>query len=203
MDIFFTEKEIRSAIEEAIEELYKNDRDLIEMKCSERAQVHYLAIYFDKAIQSILSGRGIPQKELFPYKVDVEYNRVGNGCLPKKLYYMCGPCSYTECTKRKSDGSVTIDMIFHERAKNKTRNNNIFCLEVKPFQCTESTCDFERIKSLVLGDESMHTRQKERFPHYQYGLALHLLNGKDGKKAEGYFFCYGAPSPNEINFIVP
>lgn len=47
----FTRQEIQNALRNAIKRLFEQDEDLISWKGSERAQVHWLAIYFDEEIR--------------------------------------------------------------------------------------------------------------------------------------------------------
>lgn len=199
-DAIFSEEDIIEAIQVAVRSLHENDKKLIVDKCSERAQVHYLAIYFDQAIRRIFqekcqSVQGFPYKSVreFPYKVDVEYNRIGDTKLPKVLYDYCSGCSEgCDCDKKKKRHNVTIDMVFHVRGS-KDLQDNVFCLEVKPQQHPKSICDQQRIETLVKGKNVEN-------PHYCYGLALHILNGNDGRLAEGYFYSKDKPEPQKLDF---
>lgn len=188
----FSEDDIIEAIRVAVRSLHNNDKKLIVDECSERAQVHYLAIYFDQAIRRIFKKKH-PSEQKFPYKVDVEYNRIGDGKLSKVLYHYCDGCPEgCDCDKKKEDRNVTIDMVFHVRGC-KELQDNVFCLEVKPQQHPESICDKQRIETLVRGRNVGN-------PHYCYGLALHILNGNDGRLAEGYFYSKDELEPQELDF---
>lgn len=196
----FSEKDIKDAMWAAVKKLHDNDKQLILDGCSERAQVHHLAIYFDEAIRKCFDERHKNYKS-FPYKVDVEYNRVGDDGASKILYRYCrdgskddGKKCSDNCSKKKDWQYATIDMVFHVRGHGDLQDN-VFCLEVKPQQQPESICDKQRIETLVLGKRGEN-------PHYCYGLALHILEGTDGKLAEGYFYSMGKHEPEEYVFEV-
>lgn len=186
----FSEKDIKDAMLAAVKKLHDNDKQLILDGCSERAQVHHLAIYFDEAIRKCFDEKYGNSKS-FPYKVDVEYNRIGNEGLSKVLWCYCAECKH-ECDRKKIYGNVTIDMVFHVRGRGGL-HDNVFCLEVKPQQQPKSICDKQRIETLVLG-----TRGEN--PQYCYGLALHILKGINGKLAEGYFYDRDKPEPQKVDF---
>lgn len=186
----FSEQDIKEAMRTAVKKLHDNDKQLILDRCSERAQVHYLAIYFDEAIRKCFKEKYQNSKS-FPYKVDVEYNRIGDEGLSKVLWCYCAECAH-KCYREKEYGNVTIDMVFHVRGQCGMQDN-VFCLEVKPQQKPESICDKQRIETLVLG-----TRGEN--PHYCYGLALHILKGTNGKLAEGYFYNKDNSEPQKVNF---
>lgn len=198
MDPNFSENDIKNAMWTAIKKLHDNEEQLILNECSERAQVHHLAIYFDEAIKKCFNEKYQDPKP-FPYKVDVEYNRVGDDGISKMLYGYCldgeknseKECC-KDCDKKKNERIVTIDMVFHVRGKGDLENN-VFCLEVKPQQHPSSTCDRQRIKTLVLGNGSEN-------PRYCYGLALHILKGTNGKLAEGDFYSIYKSEPEEWVF---
>lgn len=192
LDRIFPEEDIIKAMRVAVRNLHTNDKKLIVDKCSERAQVHYLAIYFDNEIRKIFQERHHNVYN-FPYKVDVEYNRIGNDGISKVLWYICNDCPHhRDCDKMKDYKNVTIDMVFHVRGSSYLQDN-VFCLEVKPQQQPKSDCDQRRIATLVQGEN-------ERNPHYCYGLALHILNGANGKLADGYFYSKDKPEPQKLDF---
>lgn len=189
MEQFFTEDDILCAIKYAIRELNNRDALLLDIHSSERSQVHWLAIYFDKKVREIYLGKNSGQQLPEDYRVDVEYNRVGS--IPgniKQIPNLCVDCKFdseNKCKKKHTD-NVTVDMIFHKRGSNNIASN-IFCLEVKPSHNKESTCDNTRICELVTGAEYGSK------PLYQYGLALHLLKKNEQNNfgsvlAEGYFY---------------
>lgn len=194
----FSEKDIKDAMWAAVKKLHDNDKQLILNKCSERAQVHHLAIYFDEAIRKCFDENH-KDSENFPYKVDVEYNRVGDHGLSKVLYGYCQKddecdkeaCS-DNCSKKKDERYATIDMVFHVRGRDGLQDN-VFCLEVKPQQQKKSICDKKRIETLVLGSQGEN-------PRYYYGLALHILKGTNGKLAEGYFYNRDKPEAEKVSF---
>lgn len=188
MEQFFTEDDILCAIKYAIRELNNRDALLLDIHSSERSQVHWLAIYFDKKVREIYLGKNSGQQLPEDYRVDVEYNRVGS--IPndtKQIPNLCVDCEYDlgKCKKKHTD-NVTVDMIFHKRGINNIASN-IFCLEVKPSHNKESVCDNMRICELVTGAEYGSK------PLYQYGLALHLLERNEQRNcrdvlADGYFY---------------
>lgn len=190
MEHIFTEKDILYAIKYAIRELNKNDSLLLNIHCSERSQVHWLAIYFDKKIRENYRNNTSSPDMPEDYKVDVEYNRVGS--IPdntKQIRNLCDRCPWEselkKCKKKRTD-NVTVDMVFHRRGINDV-DSNFFCLEVKPSHNKASKCDCQRIYNLVLNSKIGSK------PIYQYGLALHLLekdeqDGANPLLADGTFY---------------
>lgn len=188
MEQIFTKDDILCAIKYAIRELNDKDELLLNIHCSERSQVHWLAIYFDKKIREIYHRKKATPNFPEDYVVDVEYNRVtSTPDNTKQIPNLCSDCRYdSENCKKKHTDNVTVDMIFHRRGSNDI-DSNIFCLEVKPSHNKESKCDQKRICELVTGAEFGSK------PIYQYGLALHLLE-KDKQRdsnpllADGRFY---------------
>ena len=167
---FFDEKDLQECMRNAIRTLQIDDKMLLDNNCSERAQVHWLAIYFEKELMK----KGYKFNNKCGYCIDVEYNRIGSeGDNSKILGNICQDCDKSKCTKRKStekDGIITIDMILHRRGEN-TLSDNVLCVEIKPQRVKNQICDKKRIKILC-------TNKVKKYSTYQYGLALHLKRNK-------------------------
>lgn len=192
----FSKQEIVSAFERAIHTFFERDSCLIKDQVSERAQVHWIANYFESAIQETETYRGLTEPEKEPLRVDVEYNRYTiEGKAPKMLQDVCVQCraangndfvkscqQYKNLHERKDDGAwgtILIDMVFHVRGE---QNANIFCLEVKPFGTNRPLeCDQFRVKQLIQGD-----RSADRKPCYRYGMAMNF----DSDHAAQYHLYY-------------
>lgn len=201
----FSKQEIVSAFESAIHTFFERDACLIEDQVSERAQVHWIANYFESVIQETETYRGLTESEKEALRVDVEYNRYKFGDkASKEIQDVCVQCrnaygdtfvesckQYKYLHKRKDDGAwgtILIDMVFHVRGE---QYANIFCLEVKPYGTNRPLeCDRFRVKQLIQGEDSDNHK-----PCYRYGVAMnfnsdhsaryHLYHLQDGElKAE-------------------
>lgn len=180
----FSKQEIVSAFESAIRTFFERDSCLINDQVSERAQVHWIANYFESAIQETETYRGLTESEKEALRVDVEYNRYTiEGKTSKMLQDVCVQCrnaygddfvescqQYKDLHKRKEDGAwgtILIDMVFHMRGE---QYANIFCLEEKPYGTNRPLeCDQFRVKQLIQGEDSDNHK-----PCYRYGVALHF-----------------------------
>lgn len=202
---------ILQALESAIQDVMRYEGKLLEIKCSERAIVHWLANYFMKHIAETdfikshdrfllkrddnESTRSTDDFQL-GYTVDVEYNRVGAAGESKQFYRDCLECEHTkQCTQKDEEKQyryAMLDMIFHQRRRN-NEASNVFCLEVKTTSTNlddyHTYCDYNRIQTLVYGNDVIT-------PQYQFGAAVHIY---DVNKATIYFFTRDKTEPAEIN----
>lgn len=92
----FSKEDIQTALTKAVQDVMKNDSNLLEINGSERCIVHWLAIYFDEHIKKIDSDKynnSIPFNNTSGYVVDVEYNRMGTDKDSKRM-------TLEYCTKR-------------------------------------------------------------------------------------------------------
>ena len=53
----FSKEDIQTALTKAVQDVMKNDSNLLEINGSERCIVHWLAIYFDEHIKKIDSDK--------------------------------------------------------------------------------------------------------------------------------------------------
>lgn len=193
--------EVFDALKKATRDVLNCESELLERNCSERAIVHWLAIYFlnrireEKGFQSLRKFFSMERKEngrlckTDGYTVDVEYNRIGSEEESKHLYNMserCAGCaSSSDCLKKpkgKTNDSIMLDMIFHRRSKNKKGEknplcDNILCVEVKMKNATEQQikCDEERVQLLVDSKE----KEKDmglKEPKYLLGATIHFVS---------------------------
>lgn len=202
--------EIQKALDAAIKDVMRYDAKLLEIKCSERAIVHWLANYFMKHIQKTTFIRENPNFLLsrttrgpkkardtsLGYTVDVEYNRVGADTAGegKMIHVRCSQCLHQEnCEQRKEEAGhhyAMLDMVFHQRRVN-CEGSNIFCLEVKTTSTKQKDyrtfCDWERVNELVRGSMMVS-------PQYQFGAAVHIY---EVDKAKVWFFTRGEDAPKE------
>lgn len=209
---------ILQALESAIQDVMRYEGKLLEIKCSERAIVHWLANYFMKHIAETdfikshdrfllkrddnESTRSTDDFQL-GYTVDVEYNRVGAAGESKKICHDCSKCIHTKkCAQKDEEEQLAkdmrqprnamLDMIFHQRRRN-NEASNVFCLEVKttstPQDDYRTYCDYNRIHDLVVKDSKIN-------PQYQFGAAVHIY---DVNEATIYFFTRDKTEPAEIN----
>lgn len=205
------ENAILQALELAIQDVMRYEGKLLEIKCSERAIVHWLANYFTKHIAEtdfikshdrFLLKRDDNESTLntddfqLGYTIDVEYNRVGSAGESKQLYRDCLECEHTkQCTQKDEEKQykyAMLDMIFHQRRRN-NEASNVFCLEVKTTSTNlddyHTYCDYNRIQALVYGNDMIT-------PQYQFGAAVHIY---DVNKATIYFFTRDKLEPTEIS----
>ncbi len=187
----FDEKDLQECMRNAIRTLQDNDEFLLTSNCSERAQVHWLAIYFEKELMK----KGYKFKHESGYCIDVEYNRFGS--IPdtsKRIRPICPGCESKETCKKykanENEGAATVDMILHQRGKTQLEDN-VLCVEIKPMHIDENApslrCDILRIEQLC----TSHNTQIKQQPFYQYGLALHL---KCNKTFSGVWYHNGEKS---------
>lgn len=198
----FTSQEIKDALQNAMERLFEQDDDLIVWQGSERAQVHWIAIYFDEEIRKTNTYLTLEKDQQERLRVDVEYNRYSVGVKSvKRIEDVCAYCEKKQngipCRQfddRHKDieegkyGSITVDMVFHIRGEQEA---NIFCLEVKPYGTGRPLeCDQIRVRLLVKNEED----EERHKPQYRFGAAVHI-EGKseascvfyeDGQKDERF-----------------
>lgn len=94
----FSAQRLKNCLRAAIEKFQKNDANLMNNHCSERSQVHWLAIYFQEALEI----EGFPFDHGNGYCFDVEYNRFGlTPGASKRLACICRNCEVNKpCAKQ-------------------------------------------------------------------------------------------------------
>jgi hypothetical protein len=119
-------EEVKKRLHNALQELAKSDRHLLEYDLSERCIASRLAMYLQKA---------------FPeYSVDVEYNRAGAS--PKRLGLL------DECANYRNNNGEALavpDVIVHRRGPD---GPHVLVLELKKTTNRDSRqCDRERVRA--------------------------------------------------------
>lgn len=128
-------EEILDILKDAVENLYHNDRYLLENRIHEQDMSHRIAYYFEKELQEC------PWFDSKKYSVDVEYNR--NLDEPKHAYTKCQKCNQKNCFITQNKNNVNLstysrpDIILHVRGENNETTkeyNNIIVIEIKKEQ---------------------------------------------------------------------
>ncbi|WP_227354192.1 hypothetical protein [Haladaptatus salinisoli] len=136
------EDEVRQAVISALERIIKKDTDLLRYDVNERSITHRLGMYLQEVVST-------------PWDVDVEYNRIGEDDVTKRLP--------AEMLRDESQGAVYPDVIIHQRG---SEDDNLLVIEAK--------------KS---GNPSDGDRQKVRayMQHldYDYGLFVRFDTGQN------------------------
>lgn len=112
-------KTLETLIEQSLNSLYTNDKDLLERRVSERDLSNRFAHYFEIYMQ---------ETDLATYNVDVEYNRDGHGI------------------KQVNGQMVYPDFILHKRGSN---DFNILIIEFKTWWNPQNDEDIEKIKWMM------------------------------------------------------
>lgn len=142
----------------------------------------------------------MPADSKLGYTVDVEYNRVGDSGESKQLDVFCYRCTYenkNKCLRKIEEENNTkrtrpamLDMVFHQRRKNK-EGNNVLCVEVKTTSTSrddyKTLCDRKRVNELVRGSGMIS-------PQYQFGAAIHIY---EENKADVWFYERDKEEPTE------
>ena len=110
---------LKYLIEQSLDCLYANDKDLLERKVAERDITHRFAHYFENNIAGTIVAE---------YNVDCEYNRDGYGI------------------KQVNGNYVYPDFILHKRGCN---DNNILIIEFKTWWNSENNADIDKIKWMM------------------------------------------------------
>lgn len=145
--------EIRSKLEEALEELALNDRHLLENNLSERCIASRLALHL--------------QSRFPAYSVDVEYNRAGD--TPKKLKLPMECANYQD---ERGEALVVPDIIVHRRGAD---GPNVLVLELKKTTNPNShNSDFLRVQAFrnQLGYCHGALIECETRPRYEPGIRI-------------------------------
>ena len=110
---------LKYLIEQSLDCLYANDKDLLERKVAERDITHRFAHYFENNIAGTIVAE---------YNVDCEDNRDGYGI------------------KQVNGNYVYPDFILHKRGCN---DNNILIIEFKTWWNSENNADIDKIKWMM------------------------------------------------------
>ena len=110
---------LKYLIEQSLDCLYANDKDLLVRKVAERDITHRFAHYFENNIAGTIVAE---------YNVDCEYNRDGYGI------------------KQVNGNYVYPDFILHKRGCN---DNNILIIEFKTWWNSENNADIDKIKWMM------------------------------------------------------
>lgn len=136
-------KYVQSGVHDALTELVKRDRVLLELSAHELALTHRFGVYLEAVLQPRLDQRGL--------SVDLDYDR--HGWTDKQL---------PERPDREGSRRFRPDLIVHRRTDD---SENVLVVEWKK-QANAHILDLlrDRLMCLVLGDEL--------FGHYQYELGV-------------------------------
>lgn len=110
---------LEQLIKKSLDDLYQNDKYLIDHKVAERDITHRFAHYFENNMQ----GTDVSQ-----YNVECEYNRDGYGI--KQVY----------------GNYVYPDFILHKRGSNE---DNLLIIEFKTWWNPDNNTDIEKIQSMM------------------------------------------------------
>ena len=112
-------------VKSALDELYCNDRYLLDHCVHERSIVFRFAHYLQKLLDE--------HKEFLGFNLDVEYNR--NGYRPKRIPSM--------------RNGARPDIIIHKRGSNKS---NLLMIEFKTYWDTRTSDDLKKLKEFTRHD---------------------------------------------------
>ena len=112
-------KLLENLIQKSLDDLYANDKYLIEHKVAERDITHRFAYYFENNMQNT---------DVSSYNVDCEYNRDGYGI--KQVY----------------GNYVYPDFILHKRGSNE---DNLLIIEFKTWWNPNNDKDIEKIQCMM------------------------------------------------------
>ena len=112
-------------VKSALDELYCNDRYLLDHCVHERSIVFRFAHYLQKLLDE--------HKEFLGFNLDVEYNR--NGYRPKRIPSMRNGARH--------------DIIIHKRGSNKS---NLLMIEFKTYWDTRTSDDLKKLKEFTRHD---------------------------------------------------
>lgn len=139
-------EEFLASVDRAIIRVYENDSELLDLKVSERAIAHRLAVYIEES------------EDFENSDVDCEYNRYGNERMVKALEGI-GDC---EARKRSKDPQdwITPDILIHRRESEDKDNVAVF--EIKTAKPLDD-CDRKKLTGMTLKSGSFR---------YDFGLGL-------------------------------
>ena len=110
---------LEQLIKKSLDDLYRNDKYLIDHKVAERDITHKFAHYFENYMQDT---------EIKSYNVDCEYNRNGYGI------------------KQVNGKSVYPDFILHKRGSNE---DNLLIIEFKTWWNPDNDADIDKIRWMM------------------------------------------------------
>lgn len=157
-----TNLKIKNKVQVATDQLFKNDRFLLENHAHERSVAHKLAGY----LQQQFSG----------WQVDCEYNLHG-----VEVKLLDGIKEHQECSEEKRTDRIFPDIIVHRR---NTDEDNILVIEVK-MGSKSNACDLKKLK-LLTGQEHLYKYSLGlfiRFKEIDKPDILWFKNGKQGNKS--------------------
>lgn len=132
--------QVRSSVEGSLRRLYELDGELLTENASERTLINRLSIHLAPIVESWSQD----------YRVDVEYNRMGESArVPKRLI---------------DRGNVQPDLIIHRHKRSGPANNLLIVEAKKNPRPRQRVSDLEKL-SAYLADEELT---------YRFGLYLEL-----------------------------